>query len=144
MKFKLRQRREGSSKEYENPIPKGGHGGLSKVRGFIRASCPLFYCLSLFTASDWSKSAKCGYERRDLLWPHWLIDSCVPFSSSLKKSSNPRVYSRQRKSGSVQRICHLPPWPPGAMVISIQVNITGCRFPIMIPHSASRCLGSQP
>lgn len=57
---------------------------------------------------------------------------------------HPHVYSRQRKSGSVQRICHLPPWPPGAMVISIQVNITGSRFPIMFPHTASCCSGSQP
>lgn len=54
----------------------------------------------------------------DLLWPHWLIDSRVPFSSPLKNSPL-YVYSWQRKSGSVQSICHLPLWPRGATVISI-------------------------
>lgn len=72
------------------------------------------------------------------------IDWLTSLPPSLKKSTDPHVYSQQRKSGSVQRICHLPPWPPGAMVISIQVNITGSRFPIMFPHTASRCSRSEP
>lgn len=59
----------------------------------------------------------------------WL----TPKSFSLKKWTNPR----QRKSRSVLRTWHPSPWPPGAMVISIQVNITDCRFSIMFPHTVS-------
>lgn len=73
----------------------------------------------------------------DLLWPHWLIDSWVPFHPLW---GYPHVYSQQGESRSVLRICHLPPWPPGTALISVHVNITGSEFPIMAPHTTSPCM----
>lgn len=86
-----------------------------------------------------------SYESGDLFWPHWLIDSWVPIFSSLKKSHVCMFipHREKKKVWSIQRICYLPPWPPGAMVISIQVNITDSGFPIMFPHTASCCSRSQ-
>lgn len=70
----------------------------------------------------------------------------LPSSPFLPLWRNPPIrmfIPNRERGGSVQRICHLPPWPPGALVISIQVNITGSRFSIMFPHTASCCSGSQ-
>lgn len=66
------------------------------------------------------------------------IDWLTPEFPFLPQRGICMFISHREKAGSVQRICHLPPWPPGATVISIQVNITGSGFPIMF-HSHTLC-----
>lgn len=110
---------------------------------FKHHACYFIVCLYLLPLTDPSllcvvMRAGICYDPIDWLTPEFL------FFLLWRNPPHPHVYSQQRKSGSVQSICHLPPWPPGAMVISIQVNITGSGFPIMFPHTAPLCSGSQP
>lgn len=76
---------------------------------------------------------------RDL--SNWLTSE-FPFFPS-EEIPHPHVYFSEKKWIRPE---NMPPatLTPRAMVISIQVNITGSRFPIMFPHTASCCLRTQP
>lgn len=74
---------------------KGGHEGLSKVRGFVQAYY-FIVCLYLLPLTD--PSLPCVVMRAGICCdPIDRLTPEFPFSSSLKKSPHPHVYSQQRK-----------------------------------------------